>query len=178
MKILRSVSFSALVLVLSACTYSSGVVNTLLYDCPRAAKHTKLTQWDKVKTLDITIQGGNFDPAGIYMTAFEPYVLRITNKDDTTRMLFDQVFFRTVALAGISIGGTKFQESCIRGVSIGPGQTAELRLVPLKEGTYYYQDSGILVHKIYYQDGGLVLPGSPSMLIGTGYGMIIVKRSG
>ncbi len=176
MKILRSVSFSALVLVLSACTSSSGVVDALQYGCPRVAKHTNVTQWDKAMTLDITIQGGNFDPAGTYMTAFEPYVLRIVNKDDTARLFQDSDFFRTVALAGISIGGTKFQESCIRGVSIGPGQTAELRLVPLKEGTYYYQDSGILVHKIYYQDSGIVLPGSPSMLIGTGYGIIIVKR--
>ncbi len=175
MKILRSVSFSALVLVFSACTYSSGI-DTIQYGCPRAAKHTKLTQWDKVKTLDITIQGGNFDPAGVYMTAFEPYVLRIVNKDDTARLFQDSEFFRTVALAGISIGGTKFQESCIRGVSIGPGQTAELRLVPLKEGTYYYQDSGILLHKTYYQDSGIVLPGSPSMLTGTGYGIITVKR--
>lgn len=176
MRILRSVSLSALVLALSACTNSSGVVDALQYGCPKVAKHTKLTQWNKAKTLDITIQGGNFDPVGIYLTAFKPYIMRITNKDERARLFHDPVFFRTVALAGLSIGGTKFQESCIRAVSIGPGQTAELRLVPLKEGSYYYQASGILLHKIYYRDSAIVLPGSPSMLIGTGYGIITVKR--
>ena len=164
MKILRSVSLSALVLALSACTYSTGVVDALRYDCPSVDKHAKLVQWNKAKTLDITIQGGNFKPAGVYMTALEPYVLRIVNKDDTARLLYNHEFFRTVALAGISIAGTKYQESCIRAVSVGPGQTAELRLVPLKEGTYYYQDSGIL------------LPGPVSMFTGTGYGIIVVKR--
>lgn len=147
MGISRSAALAAAVMGLSACATQDGVFDVthhVNYDhkCVAAtAEHTNAVNWNETEVIDLAIRDGQLDPPGIHLYVGEPYVLRIANEDDTWRSFYAGAFLGSVALARVSTGGATYEKPCMLGVSIGAGKTAELRLVPLAEGSYYPEDA-------------------------------------
>lgn len=106
-----------------------------------APKHLSGVNWSKARVLNIDIRDGQFSSYGIYLNVGEPTILKFNNRDDTSRNFNADEFMRAVALEYVSTGGHGLTRPCIKGFGIGPGHSAEMRLVPVKAGTYYPEDS-------------------------------------
>ena len=145
MKSIRFIPVVA-VIALAACTPPvEGVSRYYSVPCMvKGAKQASTAKWDQAETIDITIQDGEFNPRSIYLKVGDPAILRFANKDGVDRFFSDNGFLRTSAVAQVSIGGFDHTKPCVNGLRIGPRKTAEVRLVPLNAGRYYFQDSWIV----------------------------------
>ena len=138
MGIVRSVFFSAMALVLTACATEEGLFLDSHKMCvTEADKKQSPVSWKQAKVIKATIRDGDYDPAFIELKVGEPTILLLANTDDTPRFYIDGEFFDSVGLAEMSVGSAKYEWPCISGITIGAGKIAELRLVPLKAGIYY-----------------------------------------
>ena len=145
MGVIRSVFFSALALALAACAVGQEP-NQILFSSECAAETAeklRAVDWKQAKVLNIVIRDGVYDPDQTYLKVGQPTILRIANKDDTTRYFIDGDFLGSAALARMTIGKAEYDRPCISGVVIGAGKTAELRLVPLKAGLYFPEGSSL-----------------------------------
>ena len=129
-----------------------------------APKHLDGVNWSRAKVVNVDIKDGRFSTYGVDLKLGQPTILRLANKDDTQRTFGADEFLRAVALEQVSGGGGTATRPCVVGFGIGAGKTAELRLVPVKEGWYYPEDS-----LVYYF-------GPREMLSWGGLGIITVSR--
>ena len=106
-----------------------------------APKHLDRVNWSKARVVNVDIKDGRFSTYGVDLKLGQPTILKLANKDDTQRTFGADDFLRAVALEQVSAGGGTLTRPCIVGFGIGAGNTAELRLVPMKEGSYYPEDS-------------------------------------
>lgn len=97
--------------------------------------------WSKAKAVNFDIRGGQFATAGVDLKVGQPTILRLANKDDTQHSFSAADFMHAVALEQVSTGSATLTRPCLVGFGIDAGKTAELRLVPMKAGSYYPEDS-------------------------------------
>lgn len=168
-RIIRSVSLTAALLVLAACTDVKGFDSIINIGCvANPAEHTAGVNWSKARKVDLTIQDGTYSPLGIYFKVGQPSILRVVNKDDSARRFNDNGFLASVAMAETTIGGKKQKGGCIRWVNLGAGSTAEFRFVPVSADTFYHEDITVAWKA--------ALPGPGAMESkGGGFGVITVK---
>lgn len=101
-------------------------------------KHIQAADWSKATTIDIRIRDDEFTPPLVRLKQNRPYVLRISNGDDTWRYFQAHDFFRTAAIDNLSVGKKDSAETCINVLVIPEQETAELRLVPTRDGEYSF----------------------------------------
>lgn len=106
-----------------------------------APKHLAGVNWSRARVVNVDIKDGRFSSYGIDLRLGQPTILRLANKDATQRTFGAGEFLSAVALEQVSGGAGTLTRPCIVGLGIGAGATAELRLVPVKEGWYYPEDS-------------------------------------
>ena len=96
--------------------------------------------WSRARIVSIRIRQGEYDPLIIRLLQDQPYIFRIINRDDDFRDFRAVEFFDAVAVDNVSINGIDTGESCITTVTVPPMQTAELRLVAVRDGRYEFED--------------------------------------
>ena len=113
----RPTALMLVLLALSSCAYSPGSggfpweINFSGFACKDdSSQILEGVDWNQAKVLDVRIRQGHFSPTylGLYMA--QPYVLNIENADDVEHSFMAFDFFRAVAVAGVSAGGTDFKK--------------------------------------------------------------------
>ncbi len=143
----RFIPVLAVALVLSACAREGSVVTALSGDTFYGAgclsggsKIAAAADWSKAKTIDVRIRQGEFSRVFLELKQNKPYILKLSNGDDSTRMFQAQKFFRTVALNKITIDGKSFKETCFSAINIPPLKVAEVSFIPTRDGDYSFDD--------------------------------------
>lgn len=132
------------VAVLAACAPVNGNLVTAGDGCA-ADPRTRDIDWNKVAAIPVRIRQGEVMPMVISLRQGQPYVLRISNGDDAGRRFDAPAFFRSVAVAGVSVGGRDVPETCIAGLAIAGRSAVEVRLLTLRDGRYEFEGSGFSV---------------------------------
>ncbi|MEE8393335.1 MAG: hypothetical protein V3R66_03245 [Rhodospirillales bacterium] len=139
----RSFLVTILMLGLSACAFEDEIVLGPFSwpNCVEGvAKHIEGIDWAEARTINVSIRQDEFEPMVIGLRQNNPYIFRIENRDEYEHFFMAEGFFSSVAVASIKGPGQESGPSCIDGVKIGPFETVELRLVPVRDGRYEYND--------------------------------------
>lgn len=133
-------------IVLSSCAYTPDNPVFSRGRCATgAAEHLQGVDWEKAKKLDLRIRQGDFLPVYMGLLQNQSYVLAIENADDVSHTFRAMEFFRAVAVAGVRVDGGEFEQvDCLNGVSIPPGKVTEIRLVAVRDGSYEFEDNGLM----------------------------------
>ncbi len=148
----RPSALALVLLALSSCAYAPGSkgfpwdINFSGFVCNQnPTQFIEGVDWSQAKTIDLRIRQGHFSPTYFSLYVGQPYLLNIENADDVdhTFMAFD--FFRAIAVAGVGTQGADFKEiKCLAGVTVPPQTKTSLRLVPIRDGTYEFDDESII----------------------------------
>jgi len=147
MRMVRSLLTITAVAGLAACATDHAGYDLMQYSridgqCfAESPKHLQGVNWSKAKVVNVDIKNGQFSTYGVDLKIGQPTILRLANKDNAQHAFDSGDFFNAVALEQVSGAGDTLTRPCLLGVGIGAGKTAELRLVPVKEGSYYPEDS-------------------------------------
>jgi hypothetical protein len=158
----RPTALMLVLLALSSCAYSPGSggfpweINFSGFACKDdSSQILEGVDWNQAKVLDVRIRQSHFSPTylGLYMA--QPYVLNIENADDVEHSFMAFDFFRAVAVAGVSAGGTDFKKiKCLAGVAIPPRTKTAFRFVAVRDGTYEFEDDSIVNSLAMIGSGG------------------------
>lgn len=92
--------------------------------------------WPNAKQIDVQIRNAKFTPATLIMQVNTPNIVRVVNGDKSDRTFRAEQFFRASAVTRIVYDGRIVGETCIDAIKVGPLKSAELRVVPLRQGDY------------------------------------------
>ena len=138
----RAAALFLLASALQACSYPGGSFSLFATNCvPDARERVEAADWSKVEVIPLRIRQNEFDPMIIDLRQDRPYIIRITNADDTRHFFGAGDFFRSVAVAKIDVGGDGDDRTCITRVSVDGGQTAEVVFVTVRDGRYEFADN-------------------------------------
>ncbi len=139
----RSSLFSAVIVLLGACTFIPGVSSgPAISGCQEIdTKALKYINWTQVPEVNVRIRQDEFSPMIIRLRQGWPYVIRIRNRDDNKQVFRAYEFFSKVAVIRTTIGGEKEDIKCYGAVVIPPRTTAEIRLVASVDGYYEFENS-------------------------------------
>lgn len=120
----------ALILLLGGC----GTAHAPLTVPPGARAVLAQADWRTAQRIDVGLESFDFQPDTLRLKKGRPYVLRLTNLASGGHNFDAPAFFATVALAD----GTAERKLGANGgvIEVEAGRTMEVRLIPLKAGTY------------------------------------------
>jgi len=98
----------------------------------------KALDWATAKHLDIYLRNGKPRPGTLVLTANTPNVLRLFNSGKGVWSFRAEEFFRSSAIVKIVYGGKRITENCIDAIKIGSLKWAELHIVPLRQGEFFF----------------------------------------
>jgi hypothetical protein len=158
--------------VLTSCAYVPGattavwnriVINKCTTDY---SDHLRGVDWDQAKKINVRIRQGDFRPSYIGMYMNQPYVMSIENADDSRHSFRAMEFFRAIALAGLRVDGGDFDDvQCLDGIGIPAKQTAEIRFVAVRDGTYEFDDNSLMISLAMVGSGGGFITIEPPRVI-------------
>lgn len=141
----RALLAVAMAAAVAACARSEGpaVLNVCWDDHAPLAKGA---DWSKARLVDVAmVRGGEFDPSFIKLKLEEPHVLRIANTDTRPHLFRAPALFRAVAVDRVAVGATEYPERCLSAVTVPAKSVAEIRLVPVRQGSFEIDDGPLLV---------------------------------
>ncbi len=108
-------------------------------DCQAASRmDLKSLDWLGAKFIDIRIRNERFTPGILVLQKNKPAVIRVFNADKAMRTFNAKEFFRAAVIFEIFYDGRKVPETCIDAIRIGAGKWTEIKIVPLRQGDYFY----------------------------------------
>jgi len=105
--------------------------------------------WTRVPEVNMRVRAGEFEPMVVQLKQGWPYIFRIRNRDDKPRIFAADDFFAQMAVVRIAIDGKCQDETCVRRITVPPRQTAELRLVAVRDGRFEFEDPPLPVAGIF-----------------------------
>jgi len=147
----RSVFLAAGMAALAACAAEEGVIaNPMPTAClANSGTYLKGVDWSKAEAVHITYRNGRYTPLITNLAVNKPYIVRVANKDETLRGFRARELFSSVAVAKVSHDGKEVAGNCPGAVNIAPLKTAEIRLVTVEPGGYYFTDDPIVFGDAY-----------------------------
>ncbi len=137
----RSSLFSAVMVLLGACTFIPGV-SSIGPDCQEVdAKALKYVNWTQVPEVNVRIRQDEFSPMVIRLRQGWPYVIRIRNRDDSFHVFKAYDFFSSAAVIQTTLNGQKEDVTCYGAIVIPAYETAEIKLVATMDGRYEFEDN-------------------------------------
>ncbi len=94
--------------------------------------------WAAAKHLDIYLRNGKLSPGVVILKVNTPNVLRLFNSTKGVWSFRAEEFFRSAAIVKIVYGGQRITENCIDAIKIGSLKWAELYIVPLSQGRFFF----------------------------------------
>ena len=108
-------------------------------DCQAASRlNLKSLNWPDAKIIDIRIRNERFTPGILVLQRNKPSVIRVFNADKSVRTFNAKEFFRAAVIFEILYDGQSVPETCIDAIRIGAGKWVEIKIVPLRQGDYFY----------------------------------------
>jgi hypothetical protein len=143
----RPIAFFLVCIAVSSCAYSPENYFGSDRMCSKAyGVHLQGVDWQQAKKLNLRIRQGEFLPVYMRLLQNKSYVLAIENADDIGHTFRAIDFFKAVAVAGVRVGGGNFRKvSCLKGVSIPAGKITEVRLIPVRDGFYEFEDNALML---------------------------------
>ncbi|MDP6121505.1 MAG: hypothetical protein QF450_08915 [Rhodospirillales bacterium] len=138
----RAAAFFLTAGILQACSYPESNFSLFALTCVTDARErVETADWSKVEIISSRIRQNEFNPIIINLKQDRPYVIRITNADDTGHFFGASDFFRSVAVAKVDEGGDRDDRTCVTRVNVGGGQTAEVVFVTVCDGRFEFADN-------------------------------------
>jgi hypothetical protein len=110
-------------------------------DCGTATRlDLAALDWDGAKRVDMYARASGVSPATLVMTVNTPNIIRLYNATRDVWTFRAEEFFKQAAIVRIIYGGKDVSETCIEAIRIGPLKWAEVRVVPLRQGEFYFRD--------------------------------------
>ena len=143
----RVVAAAMMILGLGACAPSDVIqgpeavrlAGAVAPDAASAA--VEAADWEKAIALAVRMRQGDFNPMVMQMRVGFPYVLTIENADAEACAFKAPEFFASSAVKSLEPLDPPFEPGdTLVSVLVEPGQTRTVRLVPMKDGTYTYDD--------------------------------------
>ena len=94
--------------------------------------------WAGAKHLDIYLRKRKLSPSVVVLKANTPNVIRLFNSSKGVWSFRAEKFFRSSAIVKIVYGGKSILETCIDAIKIGSLKWAELYIVPLRQGEFFF----------------------------------------
>ncbi len=101
--------------------------------------------WSKATVVKESVKDRLYESGLMTLWHAKPYIIRITNNDTGVRSFRAPEFLRDVAILKVVYKEKAFDAPCLNALTLAPGTTAELHVVPLKPGYYDYHETGIWV---------------------------------
>ncbi len=101
--------------------------------------------WAAATVVEETVKDRLYESGLIMLWQNKPYVIRITNNDTGVRSFRAPQFLHDVAILKTVYMDKTLDAPCMNALTMAPGTTAELHVVPLKPGSYDYYETGIWV---------------------------------
>ena len=137
----RSSLFSAVIVLLGACTVLPGI-SSIGPDCQKVdSKALKYINWTQVPEVNVRIRQSEFSPMVIRLRQGWPYVIRIRNNDDSNHIFKAYEFFASAAVIHTFIDGVNEDNPCYGAILIPAHQTAVIKLVATMDGHYEFEDN-------------------------------------
>lgn len=126
--------------------------------------------WSKAVDLSLRIRQGDFNPMVLSLRVGAPYRLTLVNDDDVVHSFAAAEFFAEAAVKSLEPTETPIKPgSALEVVLLEPGASRTVELIPLREGTYDFEDG----------EPGIYMPGLRlsvlNRIIVAGKGYLIVK---
>ncbi len=98
--------------------------------------------WAAAETIEMRVRQGEYTPMLLFFGQGKPYVLRIENADDVSRIFRAEEFFGAIAPKSLTIAGHS-HEACVSYFEMGPGETGEFKFVAARDGRYDFADNAL-----------------------------------
>lgn len=105
---------------------------------PATRANAKGLDWAAAKHLDIYLRNGKISPGVVVLKVNAAHVLRLFNGSKGVWSFRAEEFFRAAAIVKIVYGGKRISETCIDAIKIGSLKWAELYIVPLSQGEFFF----------------------------------------
>jgi hypothetical protein len=97
--------------------------------------------WNAARLINVRVRHGEFQPSLIRLYQDRPYVMRLENRDSTSRRFQASGFFAAVHIQSITrSSGPATEVSCPYGISVAPREVVEVRFIAARDGRYEYRD--------------------------------------
>ncbi|MBM3731919.1 MAG: hypothetical protein FJW24_00390 [Acidimicrobiia bacterium] len=97
--------------------------------------------WNAARLINVRVRHGEFQPSLIRLYQDRPYVMRIENRDSTSRRFQASGFLAAVHIQSITrSSGPATEVSCPYGISVAPREVVEVRFIAARDGRYEYRD--------------------------------------
>lgn len=134
---------------LSSCAVMDGGAEFFAIGC--VADHGERldgVDWATAWPVNLRIRQNMFEPMIVTLLENSPTVLRITNGDNSRHIIRSSEFFRSVALESVTIGDKVEKDNCIDAITLPARTTVEVRLMPVQDGRYDFEDSSLLISRV------------------------------
>ncbi|HJO73607.1 MAG TPA: hypothetical protein QGH84_00115 [Rhodospirillales bacterium] len=108
-------------------------------DCKagEAGKYRSMN-WAGAKHIDIYNRQSKLTPSTVVLKANTANIIRLFNGTKGSWSFRADDFFRATAVVSVLYGENTVSAPCLEGIKIGSRKWAELRLVPLRQGEYFF----------------------------------------
>ncbi len=157
MKLIRNLAIAALATALSACAVQPSKDSAKWsVEAPESYQAAvSNADWNSATVIDVNLFDDQFTPMLLTLSKGQPYVLRLTNKDPYQRSLVGSNFLDSMAIAGVSGADEITKASVVRSVTLTPGETREIKAIPMKSGRFEFRRAGSLAINTF---GGVFEP--------------------
>ena len=97
--------------------------------------------WTNATVVEEGVKDSFYQSGLMELTQNRPHILRITNNDDGLRSFRAPDFLRDAAILKAVYDKQSVEAPCLNAITMAPGKTAELHIVPLKAGGYDYYET-------------------------------------
>lgn len=101
-----------------------------------AADIVKMTDWDDMETVEVSLTEFAFTPSTLTFTSGKPYKLIIKNDGEAKHYFVSDQFFRAIATRKVQGSDGEIKAPYFSALELFPGKELELYFVPVKKGTY------------------------------------------
>jgi hypothetical protein len=105
-------------------------------ECERNPALVAAVDWSTADLAEIHITREGFEPRQVELQHNQPTIIRVTNADDRPRVFNAPKFFRSAALASITIDDRPIAELCPDAIDIPPDSILDISVVPLQSGRF------------------------------------------
>lgn len=103
----------------------------------------KTVDWKTATLVEETVKDDRYESGLLTLWQNKPYIIRVTNQDDGVRSFRAPAFFRDVAVLKAVYKDRTVEHPCINALTLAPGASGEIHIIPLKTGSYDYHETGI-----------------------------------
>ncbi len=97
----------------------------------------RAVDWAAAPAIAVDIQSGEFTPAVLDLHKRQPYRLIVSNHDAEDRVFNASAFLHRTMQAGVRRSGqVAGAADCPASITLAPGETVEIPLIPLRRGRY------------------------------------------